>query len=184
MGSQDTKDKLRKTALKLFVKDGIGNVSTAKITKNAGFSEATLFVHFQTKSNFIDDLYFTIKENQWKVFSTVPLDKSAEKCITNLFEKFVEYFIGHQDEASFLQQAYDKHYISKKTLEKSGALSKPLFDKFDEWKKEEQIKNIDNMLIACLFWSMTLNCAEHCRKAKKKKMPENLKHILWDALKR
>ena len=52
-----TKDKIQKSALKLFAKQGVKNTSTAQITKDAGVASGTLFVHYKSKQVLIDSLY-------------------------------------------------------------------------------------------------------------------------------
>lgn len=51
---QETSEKIITTAIDLFSKDGYNGVTTEQIAKEAGFSEKTLFRHFQSKQNLLE----------------------------------------------------------------------------------------------------------------------------------
>tara|TARA_X000000950_G_scaffold28085_1_gene30272 strand:- start:39888 stop:40457 length:570 start_codon:yes stop_codon:yes gene_type:complete len=56
----DKKEKILNAAIELFSEHGVG-VPTAKIAKNAGVSNGTLFNYFATKQELIDAMYLHIK---------------------------------------------------------------------------------------------------------------------------
>lgn len=56
-----TKEKILKSALKLFATQGIDKTSTAQITKAVGISSGALFVHFKTKKELIYALHRQVK---------------------------------------------------------------------------------------------------------------------------
>ena len=51
---QDTTEKIITAAIDLFSKNGYNGVTTEEIAKEAGFSEKTLFRHFQSKQNLLE----------------------------------------------------------------------------------------------------------------------------------
>ncbi|MGF1691703.1 TetR/AcrR family transcriptional regulator [Photobacterium kagoshimensis] len=55
------KQQLLDTALVLFVENGIQGTATAKIAKEAGVANGTLFHHFATKKALVDNLYLLTK---------------------------------------------------------------------------------------------------------------------------
>ena len=57
---QSKNDKIIQTAIKLFAIDGV-SVATAKIAKEAGISNGTLFNYFPSKQILIDEVYIQIK---------------------------------------------------------------------------------------------------------------------------
>lgn len=57
------KEKMLKSALRLFAKQGIDKTSTAKITQAVGVSSGALFVHFKTKQDLLDTLYLKLKKD-------------------------------------------------------------------------------------------------------------------------
>ena len=52
------------SALKLFVKNGVMNTSTAAIAKEAGTAAGTLFLYFPTKQQLLDELILEIGREQ------------------------------------------------------------------------------------------------------------------------
>ncbi len=51
---QDTTEKIITAAIELFSKNGYNGVTTEAIAKEAGFSEKTLFRHFKSKQNLLE----------------------------------------------------------------------------------------------------------------------------------
>lgn len=51
------------TALALFVKQGFYGTSTAQIAKQAGVATGTLFHHFQSKDELMNQLFLSIKQD-------------------------------------------------------------------------------------------------------------------------
>lgn len=66
MVNMETKDKIKNSALTLFVKNGF-TTPTASITKDAGVSTGVLFNYFNTKVGLIVELYTEII---WEYYST------------------------------------------------------------------------------------------------------------------
>ncbi|MGI6712255.1 MAG: TetR/AcrR family transcriptional regulator [Bacillota bacterium] len=52
--SNETKEKIITSALKLFAKKGYNGTTTSEIAKDSGVSEGTIFKYYQTKKNLLD----------------------------------------------------------------------------------------------------------------------------------
>ena len=55
---KDTREEILITALKLFLKKGIGNVSVNNIITTAGYTQAALYYYFESKDQLIDELMY------------------------------------------------------------------------------------------------------------------------------
>lgn len=55
-----TKNKILSTILPLASKEGLRNLSLSQIAKNAGIAKSTLYSHFSSKDEMIDQLYLFI----------------------------------------------------------------------------------------------------------------------------
>ena len=62
----NTKEKILKSAQKLFVAQGVDKTSTAQICKEVGIASGTLFVHFKTKQDLIDAIYLQKKQQAFR----------------------------------------------------------------------------------------------------------------------
>ena len=55
-----TKNEILSTILPLASKEGLRNLSLSQIAKNAGIAKSTLYSHFSSKDEMIDQLYLFI----------------------------------------------------------------------------------------------------------------------------
>lgn len=58
--STQKREKIIKTAMRLFVEKGIQGTPTSLIAKEAGVATGTLFHHFKTKEDLVHELYHSI----------------------------------------------------------------------------------------------------------------------------
>ena len=78
-------------ATRLFAKDGIG-VPTARIAKEAGVSNGTLFNYFETKQALIDGVYLYIKENMAKeVLENINPENHIEDILLCLWHSVIHW---------------------------------------------------------------------------------------------
>jgi AcrR family transcriptional regulator len=60
----EKKQQIMNAALKLFVENGFHGTSTAEIAKTAGVATGTLFHHFKTKQELINNQHFSTTSKQ------------------------------------------------------------------------------------------------------------------------
>ncbi len=180
----NTKTKIINSALNLFVERGIDNTPTALITKNAGYSEATLFVNFKNKQGLIDAVYLDCKSRQKRAFSSISFIKSeAKQSLTNLYTTGVRYFIEFYSEAQFLDQVIDSVHVSSEAKNEMGKESEMFIDFFHAWRNQNIIKNIEFDFYEKVIWSAMYDMTAYCKTKKIKQIPKHLTCMLWDMLK-
>ena len=57
-----TKNEILASILSLASKEGLRNLSLSKIAENAGIAKSTLYSHFDSKDDMIDQLYLFLRE--------------------------------------------------------------------------------------------------------------------------
>ena len=78
-------------AVRLFAKDGI-SVPTAKIAKEAGVSNGTLFNYFATKQDLIDGIYFFIVERMAnEIMSDVDLEADTKSLFSEVWKLYISW---------------------------------------------------------------------------------------------
>ena len=83
----DRQKQIAATATDLFLTEGVG-VSTARIAKDAGVSNGTLFNAFPTKQALIDAIYFDAKT---EMFGAVPNAGDAPLTRDTLYQNWTAY---------------------------------------------------------------------------------------------
>jgi len=97
------REQLIQTAIRLFADDGVG-VATARIAKEAGVSNGTLFNHFQTKQVLIDSVYVYIKTIMAdEVLSNLDMDQSLHDFFLNVWLSYARWCRKHALEKTALE---------------------------------------------------------------------------------
>lgn len=135
----NTKDKILKTALKLFAKQGIAKTSTAQITKEVGIAEGTLFVHFKTKQDLIDSLYLNIKKDLGKGIDKCLDQDCVEKSIKTVSKEMIARLVKNYDQLVFMELIEKDPRVSKKALEEAERDYKASSELLEMWRRERGI---------------------------------------------
>ena len=82
-------------AIRLFAQDGV-SVPTARIAKEAGVSNGTLFNYFATKQDLIDGAYFFIKEKMAnEVISEIDIDAGMKQMFFDIWKVYIDWAHSH-----------------------------------------------------------------------------------------
>jgi AcrR family transcriptional regulator len=110
------------TALTLFVEHGFHGTATAKIAKEAGVANGTLFLYFPTKDQLIQELYIDIKE---QLNNTILLDYDESWKLKDrfyhIFKTSINWSLDNKNEFRFIQMVHSSpyiHQIAEATLNK------------------------------------------------------------------
>ena len=69
-----TKNEILASILPLASKEGLRNLSLSKIAENAGIAKSTLYSHFDSKDDMIDQLYLFLREKAKERMNTGVVD--------------------------------------------------------------------------------------------------------------
>jgi len=106
--SMNTKDKIYRSALKIFVKDGF-SATTASITNDAGLSSGILFHYFSTKNSLIIDLYATILleyyQESVQLFDQTPENDfdGYKKIAREMWDKLISWGLDNWQKFQYMQ---------------------------------------------------------------------------------
>lgn len=140
----ETKGKILKAALDLFVKQGIDRTTTSEITQKVGIAEGTLFVHFKTKQDLIDALYLNIKADQAQNFSEKVLDTDdPRETVINMTEVMCSYFLKKKKEFYFMEMVHNTDHVSQSAMRASMERFAKMMQKMQEWQEKGVLKKGD-----------------------------------------
>lgn len=101
----DKKQAILDSALSLFVEKGFNATSTASIAKAAGVATGTLFHHFPTKNDIMNQLFLSIKQEfANNMVSNIELCGDIEKDANNLWQKAIDWAIAQPLKQLFFLQ--------------------------------------------------------------------------------
>ena len=117
--TQDKRDLLIQTAIRLFTENGFDNTSTASITKKAKVATGTLFHYFKNKKELISEAYLVTKQEFFSEIKKNLTDKDfTENTIKKMFTNSIVWGIENPQKIKFLLQFSSSPYISSVTRKK------------------------------------------------------------------
>lgn len=112
------KEKIIRSAIKLFCTLGFQNTSTTKITKDAGVGTGTLFLYFKSKDELVNEVYANVKREMME-FHEVFTDTSRpfRNQLKEFWKKSVIWGIDNPEKFKFMMQYKNSPYISQLTVQ-------------------------------------------------------------------
>jgi len=136
---EDKATKILDTAVRLFADIGVG-VATAKIAKEAGVSNGTLFNYFPTKQNLIDSSFLHVKRKVLEeLLKTYDEDISSKEGINITIKSFIYWGLNNPTEYKTLTLLRFSNALSKDALEQANEIFKVFNDCLKEAISEKEI---------------------------------------------
>jgi AcrR family transcriptional regulator len=114
------KEELLRSALKLFVANGVQNTSTAEIAHEAGVAAGTLFLYFHKKQGLIDELILKIGQEQSDTIKAL-LQPSLSGRVTflTIWRGTIQWFLGYMEAYQYIQQTRESGVVSEAAVMES-----------------------------------------------------------------
>ena len=179
--------KIIRTAMKLFVEQGFENTPTAQIAREAQVANGTLFYHYKTKEDLINEIYLYVKKSMKdSIFENINLSDNFEKIMKNIWKDMISWGFENKMENLFLVKFHGSVYISKLTLEELREDFKKGEEIFKKGFESGEFKKISPEL----FQNITMNLlqsflTEFYRIGRlDSELLEKSFQIYWDAIKK
>ncbi len=118
--SEDKRNAILEAATEVVAKLGTG-APTAKIAKDAGVAEGTLFTYFASKDDLLNELYLELKADQCDAVTTgYPSDKSLIERTRHVWNSYIGWGSAHPLEHKAMTQLRVSERVTPKT-KKIGA---------------------------------------------------------------
>jgi AcrR family transcriptional regulator len=123
------KEQILQSALRLFAAEGLA-VPTAKIAKEAGVANGTLFNYFPTKQDLIDTLYLSLKKELTHLFLTGGADKakSLKERSFVVWNSYIRWAITNPLKPKAMNQFRSSNVLSVRVLAKADDIFKPFYE--------------------------------------------------------
>lgn len=98
--------------------------STARIAKDAGLAEGTLFVYFPTKDDLLNQLYLDLKADLIAFLAVdYPADATIQEQVHHVWDRFIDWGANNADKRKALRQLS----VSEKITEASQNAAQAMF---------------------------------------------------------
>lgn len=178
------KDKILETMLKLIAQNGIQGSPMSLIAKESDVATGTIYHHFKSKEEIVNEIYLNIKREFQKIIQSVDKTKSFKEQFYELWVKMYEYYSNHPLIFSFSQQVSHTPIISEETKLKGLEYYQGIFDFFTEGITKNYFTNGDLEVMVLLTYQNILTLVELKINGKKinKKTIEQAIDFSWNGL--
>ncbi len=110
----DKRQQLLEAALRLFVENGFHGTATAKIAKEAGVSNGTLFNFFKTKDELILQLYMSLKDElAVYIEKNTAIGADIKQSIKTQISASLFWGLDNKIKFQFIQQFQNSTYLKQ-----------------------------------------------------------------------
>ena len=184
----DKKDRIIDTAITLFANEGVG-VATAKIAKEAGVSNGTLFNYFATKQILIDSVYLEIKrEVAAGMLETSTEAKNAKELFWMFWTGYVSWGAKNTMRHSVLDLLKSSRHLSEEIESEVEKMFAPALAAVQDALQKHDLKDVTMeylMEVTGAQMSAAINYAEQ-HKLNDKKLEEHIQNsfdVYWSGIK-
>ena len=186
--SSEKKENLLSSALKLFVKNGVMNTSTAEIAKEAGTATGTLFLYFPTKQDLLDQLVLKIgKEQSEHIDQLLKPSLSARETFFTIWYGTVTWFLENMEAYQYIQQVRDSGMMSESAVQESNQFFGYYYNAIQKGFQEGSIKDYPLGLIGDFLYQDIVAVINHIsRQPDLSQGEETIRQgfeIFWDGIK-
>ena len=188
MLSSEKREKLLASALKLFVKNGVMNTSTAEIAKEAGTAAGTLFLYFPTKQDLLDQLVLKIgKEQSEHINQLLNPSLSARETFFTIWHGTVSWFLENIEAYQYIQQVRDSGMISASAVQESNQFFGYYYNAIQKGFQEGSLKAYPLGLIGDFLYQDIVAVINHLSRQPDASLREETIQqgfeIFWDGIK-
>lgn len=182
------KDKIIEIATQLFVEQGFENTPTSQISKESGIGTGTLFYHFKTKEDLINEIYkrFRSEIDEYIIKGITTDESEILSNIQLIWTNLIKWKFKNKTKHLFIEKYFESSYFETIKDKFHSKDSKVILQLFESAKKNNLIKEIPSSLIE----SITLNISKSflIESYKINKLPKELLElsfqVYWDAIKK
>ncbi len=151
--SMDKKERILETTTKIIAEEGIYGSPMSQIAKKADVAVGTIYHHFESKEQIINEIYLNIKKN----FGAVIAESKAKKLgfreeFDSVWMGFYNYFVAHPIQFKFVEQIEHSPIITDEINEECEKYLLPVFEFYQKGINDGVLMDMDLMLMGSLTY--------------------------------
>lgn len=184
----DKRELILDSALQLFTTRGFHNTPTSLIAKNAGVANGTLFNHFKSKEELINQLYLECKSSfNRAIVQALQSETDIKEQIHRIWNNVISWAINNPGQFSFFQQYRNSPFIKGETRDEGRQLFSPLINFLNDGMANGIFKKVSLELLLGILLGIMISSVEVLQNR-----PENIEgedcmeeafNMLWDSIK-
>jgi AcrR family transcriptional regulator len=149
----EKKAQFMRTALRLFVGQGVQNTSTAEIARDAGTAAGTLFIYFPTKQDLIHALILQIGRQQSEYIKSLLVQPMpARETFQAIWHGSITWFLENMQAYQYVQQVRDSGIIAAEVVMESEKYFEYYYQAIQKGLEEQSIRPYPLELIGGMLY--------------------------------
>jgi AcrR family transcriptional regulator len=173
--------------LKLVLETGFNGLKMADVASAANLATGTLYIYFKNKEVLINELYYHLKKNKTlKMLEVFDATDPFLIAFKKLWMNYVNISLAEPERMKFIEQYTHTSYLTKKTIQQSDQLLKPLEDFLDNGIKQGLVKKLPvQLLLGQLMGPINESVKLHYNQTLKitSRLKEELFEMAWNSIK-
>jgi AcrR family transcriptional regulator len=173
--------------LKLVLETGFNGLKMADVARAANLGTGTLYIYFKNKEVLINELYYHLKKNKTlKMLEVFDATDPFLIAFKKLWMNYVNISLAEPERMKFIEQYTHTSYLTKKTIQQSDQLLKPLEDFLSSGITLGLIKKLPvQLLLSQLMGPINESVKLHYNQTLKitSRLKEELFEMAWNSIK-
>ena len=173
--------------LKLVLETGFNGLKMADVARAAKLATGTLYIYFKNKEVLINELYFHLKKNKTlKMLEVFDATDPFLIVFKKLWMNYLNISLAEPERMKFIEQYTHTSYLTKKTIQQSDQLLKPLEDFLSSGITLGLIKKLPvQLLLSQLMGPINESVELHYNQTLKitSRLKEELFEMAWNSIK-
>lgn len=155
------KNEIIAATLELIAERGVHNTPMSLISKRSGIAAGTIYHHFDSKENLINEIYIDIKRAVLtNVMKNDDPARSYKNRFFNIWSAYYYYLVDNPHSLSFLEQCSSIPLITEETRNLADQIASPLLNFFSLGLDEGILKVNDIELVLSLIHGSIISIAK------------------------
>ena len=155
------KEKILETTLQLIAKNGLNASPMSMIAKEANVATGTIYHHFKSKEEIINEIYLNKKKDFKKILDRYEDDSlSFEKKFVSIWTDFYNYFVENPLNFTFTQQISFSPIITPEVKEEGESYYSSIFVFFQKGMDEGFFVDMDLLLMSQMIFGNVVSLVE------------------------
>lgn len=147
--------------LDLVVKQGIQATPMSQVVKQSGVAAGTIYHHFASKEEIINELYLNLKKEFGSTLSNqVDLNTSYKTQFFQIWTNLYDYFCENETAFHFAEQIGHCTMITPETKQKGELYYLPVIEFFANGIAQNQLREMDLKLMSNLIYGNVVTAVQ------------------------
>ena len=146
----DKQKRIKEAMVRLILREGIDGTSISKIAREAGVSQATIYVYYNSKEDMLAEVFREYSQQSFRYMENrICPDMSGKEFIEAVVRCSYAFSVEHEEVFSFVEQCSRNPYLSGQVCERECSCG--IMDMIHRYQAEEKMMIYDDWNVMAML---------------------------------